>query len=168
MLIVIGRPKTIKTRLVSVKIDLIITILTFYSNHIICCYIYSFILEFQGLTGPKKGADQGFCCPTVDIVSLVESQAGAFWCHEFLWSMERRHNAEKNYIKSFSWMLDCLLHKGDFDIMNGSNKTKTNICTIYGRLFINPSYQMFHTSWEIFLEYSHVSISFNSPLSSTT
>ena len=53
MLIVIGRPKTIKTRLVSVKIDLIITILTFYSNHIICCYIYSFILEFRVLSGPK-------------------------------------------------------------------------------------------------------------------
>ena len=39
-----------------------------------------------------KGADQGFCCPTVNIVSLQEHQAGAVLYHEFQWPMERQNN----------------------------------------------------------------------------
>ena len=52
-----------------------------------------------------------FCCPTVNILSLQERQAGAFWCHEFLWPMERRNVLKKSNIGLFSWRLDHFLQK---------------------------------------------------------
>ena len=67
-----------------------------------------------------------FCCPTVQIVSLQECLVRAFWCHKFVWPVERRYNVEKIEIGCFSWMLERLLQKVCF-LYNAwikENKTK--------------------------------------------
>ena len=66
-----------------------------------------------------------FCCPTVNILSLQERQAGAFWCHEFLWPMEWRNNVKKSNIGLFSWMLDRLLQKMYFQYNEWMKPTET-------------------------------------------
>ena len=79
----------------------------FYSEYM---HIYSSLLLLVNCYFKESG--QGFCCLTVKILSLEESiKAGAFWCHEFQWSMKRQLIVKKNYIRIFSWMLDYLLQK---------------------------------------------------------
>ena len=107
----------------------------------ISCPIFSYCHSHLSLW---KELIRVFCCPTVQLMSLQESQTGAFWYHEFLWPMERGYNVEK--ICAFHGCLIVFYEKCVLDIMHGSNKIKQNICTIYGQLFINPSYKMFHTS----------------------
>ena len=109
----------------------------------ISCPIFSYYHSHLSLW---KELIRVFCCPTVQIMSLQESQTGAFWYHEFLWPMERGYNVKKLTLGAFHGCLSVFYEKCVLDIMHGSNKIKQNICTIYGRLFINPSYKMFHTS----------------------
>ena len=65
----------------------------------------------------RKELIRFFCCPTVKIVSLQECQAGAFWCHEFLWPMERQNKVIKTKLSSIFFC-----KKFVFDIMNGWNQ----------------------------------------------
>ena len=61
----------------------------------------------------RKELIRVFCCSTVQIVNLQESQISAFSSHEFLCSMETRFIIKR-------W--DLLLFKCIFNILSGSNK----------------------------------------------
>ena len=64
--------------------------------------------------------------PMVEIMSLQESQADAFWCHDFLWKEEMMQKMLSSF---FHGCLIVFCKRYIFNIMNGSNEKNT--CPMY-------------------------------------
>ena len=102
--------------------------------------------------GTAKELTMVCCCPTFKIVSPKEGQAGAFWCHELLCSMERRNKVKKKWHRAH-FMQDWYCNV--FNIMNGSNQTKLNTFAIYSLTWQNSA--PFHPLlWWVFMTYQGV------------